>query len=115
MLPLPVAAWQSSLVRAWARAQRPLEWAHQARETVRASIAFPQRLRLLFSPAAKWRHSPRKTKKQAIAVLRCRCGPEAAGRSLPGPRIAIEAAMVAARATNGDYHGYHRHLHRFGQ
>lgn len=23
--------------------------------------------------------------------------------------------MGAARATNGDYHGYHRHLHRFGQ
>jgi len=33
--------------------QRNLEWADQARGTARASIAFPQRLRQLFSPAAK--------------------------------------------------------------
>jgi hypothetical protein len=30
-----------------------LEWADQARGAARASIAFPQRLRRLFSPAAK--------------------------------------------------------------
>jgi hypothetical protein len=35
--------------------------------------------------------------------------------SLPGPRIAIEAAISPARATDGENHGYHRHLHRFGQ
>jgi len=48
----------SPLVRSW-RVQRNLEWADQARGPARASIAFPQRLRLLFSPAAKWRHSSR--------------------------------------------------------
>lgn len=58
---------------------------------------------------------PRETNKQSIAVLRCASGQTAAGRSLPGPRTAIEAAMGAVRATNGDHHGYHRHLHRFGQ
>jgi uncharacterized protein (DUF736 family) len=62
-----------------------------------ASIAFPQRLSQLFSPAAKWRHSSRKTKKPSDAVLRSAAGLTAAGRSLPGPRTAIEAAMVAAR------------------
>jgi hypothetical protein len=96
-----------------ARVPRNLEWADQARGPANASIAFLQRLRRLFSPAAKERHSSRKTKKPAHAVLRCAAGLKAAGRSLPGPRIAIEAAMGAARATNGDYHGYHRHLHRF--
>jgi hypothetical protein len=40
---------------------------------------------------------PRGTKKLAAAVLRCAAGLTAAGRSLPGPRTAIEAAMVAAR------------------
>jgi hypothetical protein len=62
-----------------------------------ASIAFPQRLSRLFSPAAKGRHSSRKTKKPSNAVLRVAPGLTAAGRSLPGPRTAIEAAMVAAR------------------
>jgi hypothetical protein len=47
------------------RVQRILEWADQARGPANASIAFPQRLRLLFSPAAKGRHSSRKTKKTA--------------------------------------------------
>jgi hypothetical protein len=46
-----------------ARVQRKLEWADQARRTARASIAFPQGLRLLFSPAAEVRHSSRDTKK----------------------------------------------------
>jgi uncharacterized protein (DUF736 family) len=62
-----------------------------------ALIAFPQRLSRLFSPAAKWRHSSRKAKKPSAAVLRCAAGLTTAGRSLPGPRTAIEAAMVAAR------------------
>jgi uncharacterized protein (DUF736 family) len=62
-----------------------------------ASIAFLQRLRRLFSPAAKVRHSSRETKKPSAAVLRFASGLTAAGRSLPGPRTAIEAAMVAAR------------------
>jgi uncharacterized protein (DUF736 family) len=57
--------------------------ADQARGTARASIAFPQRLRLLFSPAAKRRHSSRKTKKQAFAVLRWRCGPDGCGPIAP--------------------------------
>jgi hypothetical protein len=43
--------------------------ADQARGTAKASIAFPQRLRLLFSPAAK-RHSSREVKKAGFAVLR---------------------------------------------
>jgi hypothetical protein len=42
--------------------QSNLEWVDQARGTARASIAFPQRLRLLFSPAEKGRHSSRKQK-----------------------------------------------------
>jgi hypothetical protein len=46
-----------------ARDQRNLEWADQARGTAIASIAFPQRLRLLFSPAAEVRHSSREAKK----------------------------------------------------
>src|SRR5258707_10721382 len=62
-----------------------------------ASIAFPQRLSQLFSPAAKWRHSSRKAKKLSATLLRCAAGLTAAGRSLLGPRTAIEAAMVAAR------------------
>jgi len=45
------------------RAQRNLEWADQARGPANASIAFPQRLRQLFSSAAKWRHSSREDKK----------------------------------------------------
>jgi hypothetical protein len=81
------------------RVQRNLEWADQARGMAKTSIAFPQRLRRLFSPAAKRRHSSRDKKARLVAVLRCASGLKAAGRSLPGPRIAIEAAMVAARAT----------------
>jgi uncharacterized protein (DUF736 family) len=62
-----------------------------------ASIAFPQWLSRLFSPAAKRRHSSRKAKKPSDAVLRCAAGLTAAGQSLPGPRTAIEAAIGAAR------------------
>jgi uncharacterized protein (DUF736 family) len=76
---------------------RNLEWTDQARGPAKASIAFPQRLRPAFFPAAKGRHSSRETKKPSAAVLRFAAGLKAAGRSLPGPRTAIEAAMVAAR------------------
>jgi hypothetical protein len=44
------------------RVPRNLEWTDQARGPAEASIAFPQRLRRLFSPAAKWRHSSRDKK-----------------------------------------------------
>ena len=50
-----------------------LEWSDQARGTASASIAFPQQLLRLFSPAAKRRHSSRKTKKPSqlsYALLR---------------------------------------------
>jgi uncharacterized protein (DUF736 family) len=57
--------------------------ADQAGGTARASIAFPQRPRRLFSPAAKRRHSSRKTKKPAFAVLRWRCGLEGCGPIAP--------------------------------
>jgi hypothetical protein len=80
-----------------------------------ASITFPQRLSRLFSPAAKWRHSSRKAKKPSATVLRYAAGLTAAGRSLPGPRTAIEAAMVAARQQTETTPGYHRHFHRVGQ
>jgi uncharacterized protein (DUF736 family) len=72
------------------------EWTDQGPRTGNASIVFPQRLRRLFSPAAKG-GIPRGTKKPSAAVLRDAAGLTAAGRSLPGPRTAIEAAMVAAR------------------
>jgi uncharacterized protein (DUF736 family) len=61
-----------------------------------ASIAFPQRLGRLFSPAAKRRHSSRDKK----AVRRrppLRCGPDGCGPIAPRAKDAIEAAMVAAR------------------
>jgi hypothetical protein len=45
------AAMVISVSSFMARVQRNLEWADQARWTARTSIAFPQRLRLLFSPA----------------------------------------------------------------
>jgi uncharacterized protein (DUF736 family) len=78
------------------RARRNLEWTDQGPRDGYASIAFPQRLGRLLSPAAKGRHSSR-TKKPSAAVLRFAAGLTAAGRSLPRPRTAIEAAMVAAR------------------
>jgi hypothetical protein len=67
-----------------ARVARNLEWADQAQGTAKASIAFPQRLRLLFSRAAKRRHSSRETKKHSDAVLRWRCGPRLRADRSPG-------------------------------
>src|SRR5882757_4969376 len=90
---------------------RNLEWTDQARGPAKASIAFPQRLRRFFSPATKRRHSSRDKKAVCPRPPLC-CGLKAAGRSIPGPRTAIEAAMVAARQRKEDHHGYHRHLHR---
>src|ERR1700737_3118778 len=48
-----------------------------------ASIAFPQRFRRLFSPAAKWRHSSRKAKKPSATVLCCAAGPDGCGPIAP--------------------------------
>ena len=45
-----------------ARVPRNLEWTDQVRGTAKASIDFPQRLLLLFSPAANRRHSSPNTK-----------------------------------------------------
>jgi uncharacterized protein (DUF736 family) len=50
-----------------------------------------------FFPCREVGGIPREAKKPSAAVLRCAAGLTAAGRSLPGPRTAIEAAMVAAR------------------
>src|SRR3984957_17439290 len=50
-----------------------------------------------FFPLPRRGGIPRGTKKPSAAVLRFAAGLAAAGRSLPGPRTAIEAAMVAAR------------------
>jgi uncharacterized protein (DUF736 family) len=54
----------------------------------------------LSSPALN-AHSSR-DKKVARRRPSLRCGPTAAASTAPGPPIAIEAAMVAARATQGD-------------
>jgi uncharacterized protein (DUF736 family) len=56
----------------------------------------PATARPAFFPAAK-RRLPRGTKKLSAAVLCDALGLMAAGRSLPGPRTAIEAAIGAAR------------------
>jgi uncharacterized protein (DUF736 family) len=89
------SCWSPSSV--YGRVPRNLEWTDQGPRDGCASIAFPQRLGRLFSPAAKRRHSARKAKKPSDAVLRCAAGLTAAGQSLPGPRTAIEAAIGAAR------------------
>jgi uncharacterized protein (DUF736 family) len=78
------------------RVPRNLESTDQAQGPAEASIAFPQRLGRLF-PLPRSSGIPRGTKKPSDTVLRCAAGQKAAGRSLPGPRTAIEAAMVAAR------------------
>jgi uncharacterized protein (DUF736 family) len=58
--------------------------ADQARGTASASIAFPQQLTPAFFPLPpRGRHSSRKTKKQAFAVLRWRCGPCGCGPIAP--------------------------------
>jgi uncharacterized protein (DUF736 family) len=62
-----------------------------------ASIAFPQRLRLLFSPCRERAAFLARQKSRLKPSSAAAAGLEAAGRSLPGPKIAIEAAMVAAR------------------
>ncbi|MDB5605200.1 MAG: hypothetical protein JWP25_2100 [Bradyrhizobium sp.] len=92
------------------RVPRNLEWTDHARGA--ASPRSPSRNGSAgFFPLPRSSGIPREAKKPATAVLRCAAGLTAAGRSLPGPRTAIEAAMVAARQQNGDHHGYHRHLH----
>ena len=92
------------------RVPRNLEWTDQARGA--ATPRSPSRNGYAgFFPLPRSGGIPREAKKPSAAVLRCAAGLTAAGRSLPGPRTAIEAAMVAARQQNGDHHGYHRHLH----
>jgi hypothetical protein len=54
--PVPVLCWRRTVAKVvfvssfMARVPRNLEWADQARGTAKASIAFPQWLRLLFFP-----------------------------------------------------------------
>lgn len=94
----------------YGRVTRNLEWTEQARGT--AAPRSPSRNGYAgFFPLPRSGGIPREAKKPSAAVLRCAAGLTAAGRSLPGPRTAIEAAMVAARQQNGDHHGYHRNLH----
>jgi hypothetical protein len=94
------------------RAQRNL-WTDQARGP--ATPRSPSRNGFAcFFPLPRSGGIPREAKKPSTAVLRCAAG-LTAGRSLPGARTAIEAAMVAARKQNGDHHGCHRKLHRRGQ
>lgn len=84
------------------RVPRDLEWTDQARgpATPRSpsrngsACFFPLPPRAAFLAEDK--------KKPSNAVLRFAPGLTAAGRSLPGPRTAIEAAMVAARQQHGD-------------
>jgi uncharacterized protein (DUF736 family) len=76
--------------------QHNLEWTDQARGT--AAPRSPSRNGYAgFFPLPRSGGIPREAKKPSTAVLRCAAGLKAAGRSLPGPRTAIEAAMVAAR------------------
>ncbi|KIU48842.1 hypothetical protein QU41_12835 [Bradyrhizobium elkanii] len=84
------------------RVPRDLEWTDQARGP--AAPRSPSRNgSACFFPLPRRGGIPRgKTKKPAAAVLRVAAGLAAAGRSLPGPRTAIEAAMVAARQQHGD-------------
>jgi uncharacterized protein (DUF736 family) len=78
------------------RVPRNLEWTDQARGP--ASPRSPSRNGYAsFFPLPRRGGIPREAKKPSTAVLRCAAGLTAAGRSLPGPRTAIEAAMVAAR------------------
>src|SRR5467141_3294723 len=57
----------------------------------------PATARPAFFPLPPSGGIPRGTKKPSAAVLRDALGLTAAGRSLPGPRTAIEAAIGAAR------------------
>ena len=78
------------------RARRNLEWTDQARGP--ALPRSPSRNGYAgFFPLPLSGGIPRGTKKPSDGVLRFASGLTAAGRSLPGPRTAIEAAMVAAR------------------
>src|SRR5580700_4997941 len=78
------------------RVPRNLEWTDQARGP--ASPRSPSRNGFAgFFPLPRSGGIPREAKKPSTAVLRCAAGLTAAGRSLPGPRTAIEAAMGAAR------------------
>jgi hypothetical protein len=75
-----------------------------------ASIAFPQRLRRLFSPAAKWRHSSRGKKAGYRRPSLC-CGPVGCGPIAPRAKDRHRGCDGRGPTTDGDHHGYHRHLH----
>ena len=80
----------------YGRVIRNLEWTDQARGT--AAPRSPSRNGSAgFFPLPPNGGIPREAKKPAATVLRCAAGLAAAGRSLPGPRTAIEAAIGAAR------------------
>jgi uncharacterized protein (DUF736 family) len=80
----------------YGRLRRNLEWTDQARRA--ATPRSPSRNGYGgFFPLPRSGAIPRGTKKPSAAVLRCAAGLAAAGRSLPGPRTAIEAAIGAAR------------------
>src|SRR5579872_7488821 len=70
---------------------------------------------LLFSPAAKWRHSSRETKKPSSAVLRLRFGPCGCGPIAPRAKDRHRGCDGRSPTTEEDHHGYHRNLHRGGQ
>src|SRR5882672_969167 len=96
------------------RVPRSLEWTDQGPRDGCASIAFPQRLGRLFSPAAKRRHSSRD--KKAVCRRPPRCfGPDGCGPIAPRAKDRHRGCDWRGPTTEEDHHGYHRHLHRGGQ
>jgi uncharacterized protein (DUF736 family) len=96
------------------RVSRSLEWTDQGPRDGCASIAFPQRLGRLFSPAAKRRHSSRD--KKAVCRRPPRCfGPDGCGPIAPRAKDRHRGCDWRGPTTEEDHHGYHRHFHRGGQ
>jgi hypothetical protein len=98
----------------YGRVPRNLESTDQGPRGGYASIAFPQRLGQLFSPAAKGRHSSR-DKKAVCRRPPLRCGPDGCGPIAPRAKDRHRGCDWRGPTTDGDHHGYHRHLHRGGQ
>jgi uncharacterized protein (DUF736 family) len=80
---------------------RNLEWTDQGPRDGLSLDRLPATASVGFFPLPLSGGIPRGTKKPSAAVLRDALGLSAAGRSLPGPRTAIEAAMGAARQQRG--------------
>jgi hypothetical protein len=74
--------WLSPSVRSWLASSATSNGLIRPEGRPKASIAFPQRLRLLFSPAAK-RHSSREVKKAGLRRPPLRCGPKGCGPIAP--------------------------------